>query len=109
MAGDSEINYEEVLDASVEEALEDAAEAAAGSDGAGSLFGKLNLDTLILDKLFSGNVVAVCMAVTIATILVFLLYKLLTRQSRRDKSKEAKKKLKQQKNSTTTKENKKKV
>jgi len=110
MADDSEVNYDEILQASVEDSIEETVESEAGGAGAengGGLFSKLSLDTLQLDKLFTGNFAAVAMAVIIATVLVFLMYKLLTRQSRRDKAKEAKKKLKQQKNSV--KENKKKV
>jgi len=103
MADDSEVGYEDVVDAGVEDAVESEA---AGAEPGGSLFSKLGLDTLAVEKLFTGNTVAVCMAVIIATVLVFLMYKVMTRQSRRDKAKEAKKKLKQQKNS---KENKKKV
>jgi len=113
--GQYDASVEELLEtvAAAEEAAAEAAAGAAdpgtGADG-GSLFSKFNFDTLVVEKLLSGNVVALCMAILVASVFVFLMYKLLTRQSQRDKAKEAKKKQKQLlKNQNSPKENKKKV
>jgi len=78
-------------------------------DSTGWLKQLMSLETLLTEKLMSGNVLAVCMAVIIATVLVFFVYKILSRQSSRDKAKDAKKKLKQQKNQKDAKDSKKKV
>jgi len=59
---------------------------------------KFGLDSILTDRLLSGNTVAVCMAAIIATVIVYILYKILSRQSNREKAREAKKKLKQQRN-----------
>jgi len=95
------ISYEDnILDSLMEDVEKSAGaeEVVGGFDVKGLLSKLLDVETLLTEKLLSGNILAVYMAVIIATVLVYFLYKIISRQSRRDKAKDAKKKLKQQKN-----------
>jgi len=108
------VTYDETYEdyaseAAYEGIVEESVNVASDETGKGWLSQLMSLETLLTDKLMSGNILAICMAVIIASILVYFLYKIVSRQSGRDRAKDSKKKLKQQKNQKDSKEIKKNV
>jgi len=101
---------------SVEDVVHDMIEETIASQDPEQVIEKATTTGSLLDSILTGvglpggNTLALCAAALIVLVLVFFLYKLISRISNRDKARQQKKKLKQQRNQRdSSKENKKKI